>query len=74
MAGWIAQVDNSVASSGPVVSTDNLRRTMGGGSAHIQADTEAQAKTLGAAALGVQPYQVTVTPYSNNIWNEVKGQ
>ena len=73
MAGWIVQVDNSVKSSGPMVSTDNLRRTMGGGTVHIRADTEASAKLRGAAALGVESYQVTVTKYGSAVWDEVAG-
>ena len=73
MSGWIAQVDNSVKSSGPVVSADNLRRTMGGGTVHIRAGTVEQAKNLGAKALGVSPAMVTVTPYSSIVWNEVAG-
>ena len=73
MAGWIAQIDNSVASSGPVVSADNLRRTMGGGTAHVRAATEIEAKQRGAQALGVTPERVTVTPYNTGFWNEVVG-
>ena len=73
MPGWIAQVDNSVKSSGPMVNTDNLRRTMGGGTVHVRAETEFAAKLRGAAALGVELYQVTVTKYGSAVWDEVAG-
>ena len=71
MSAWIAQVDNSVASSGPVVSADNLRRTMGSGTVHVRAETRAGAIQVGAKMLGVTPERVVVTPYNTGFWNEV---
>ena len=53
MSAWIAQVDNANPGTASMHNLqDSLRSTLGGGSVHIRAETEASARVMAAKVLG----------------------
>ena len=74
MSAWIAQVDNANPGTASMHNLqDSLRSTLGGGSVHIRAETEASARVMAAKVLGCRVDQVVVVPYNTGEWTEASG-